>query len=209
MGARDFADDAGFLLLLFMGYKAYRAVADLDPRGPPFWKPEQTDKGGRGAGRGATTVPVPQGATEMWAEDTMRMFVREMDRAGIIPNVVLLGIAAASHFNADEVMGNNVGLLLVSRDDLRQVGYVEPPPFEQRDAVFQIPWIAKVIAYRIADAGGVAPDNVGDLAVLLHPSNPTIAPYIRNEANRRAHDADGTMLYIHHEQLLQHVLANP
>lgn len=204
MGARDFSDDVGTLFLLF----ALAKLGGWRWDGRDWLK--QAPKGGRGAGRGSTTVPVPQGGAQLWSENTMRMFVEQMNGAGITPHVVLLGIAAASRFNADEVLGNNVGLLLVSRDDLREVGYPGDVPFEQRDAIYQIPWIAKVIAYRLANTGGgEPPDNVGDLAVLLHPSNPTLAPYIRNEANKRAAEADGTMLYASHEELLKHVLSNP
>jgi hypothetical protein len=84
------------------------------------------------------------------------------------------------------------------------------PPFEEIDAPAQIPWLAKVIGYRIAASGGSAPKTVAELASLLHPStNPQIDEVIRKEAERRAKDAEGTMLYIHHKQLLQHVLANP
>lgn len=196
MGAADFYDDASTLLLLF-------ALAKFARRG-------EVKPGTRGAGAGATTVPTPQGGALVWSENTMRMFAEQMDRIGINPHVVLLGIAAASKFNADETLGPNVGLLLVNREHLRDVGYPDPPAFEERDAVFQIPWIAKVIAYRVADTGGgAAPDNVGDLAVLLHPTNPTLAEYVRREANRRAAEADSTMLYVSHAELLQHVLSNP
>lgn len=176
----------------------------------PWWQPSHTDKGGRGAGPGATTTPVPQGGTTMWSEPTMRMFAEQMYQAGIDARLVLLGIAAASNFNADEYLGNNTGLLLVRRDHLSEVGYPGVPTFEELDAVHQIPWIAKVLAYRMAHTGGSAPDNVGDLAVLLNPiANPNITEMIRNEANKRATAAVGTMLYISHDNLLQHVLANP
>lgn len=207
--ARDFTEDAGALLLAFMAYKAFRSFADWDPRGPPWWQPDMTDKGGRGAGKDSKTMPVPQGGAQVWSENTMRVFEQQMRLAGVDPHVVLLGIASASNFNADEMLGGYVGLLLVSRQDLADVGYPGVPKFEETDAVHQIPWIARVIAYRMAGAGGAAPKDVPDLAVLLHPANPTITEVIRNEAKRRAAEAEGTMLYINHSNLLRHVLANP
>lgn len=207
--ARDIGEDAGALLIAFMAYKAFRAIADLDPRGPPFWRPDYSDKGGRGAGQGASTKPVPQGGANVWSEVTMRMYEQQMRLAGVDPHVVLLGIAAASNFNADEQLGSNVGLLMLQRSDLVDVGYPGVPKFEDIDAVHQIPWISKVLAYRVASAGGKPPKDVPELAVLLHPANPTITEIIRNEARRRAAEAEGTMLYIHHKNLLQHVLANP
>lgn len=176
----------------------------------PWWKPTHTKKGGKGAGSGASTAPVPQGGALVWSEATMRLFVREMRIFGIDPGVVLLGVAAASNFNSDEALGSYVGLLMVSREDLNSIGYPGVPPFEELDAPAQIPWLAKVIGYRIASTGGKPPRNVGELAALLHPAeNPTIADVIRNEAERRARDAQGTSIYIHHKTLLGHVLANP
>lgn len=184
-------DDFGTLMLLYTLAK----MAERD-KGPSVFRP------------GAATARVP--GVRVWSEPTMRMFVEQMDRAGISPHVALLGIAAASRFDPTEVLGSNVGLLLVSREHLRAVGYVDPPPFETRDAVFQIPWIAKVIGARLKETGSSsAPDNVGDLAVLLHPTNPTLEPYVRKEANKRASDADGSLLYASHEELLRRVLANP
>lgn len=170
---------------------------------------QQTDKGGRGAGSGASTVPTPGGGGLMWSEQTMRLFVDEMHHAGVDPELVLLGIAAASNFNADEFLGNNTGLLMVRRSDLADLGYPGVPTFEQLDASHQIPWIARVVAYRIASTGGIPPTSVGDLAVLLNPQNPTITEMLRAEANRRAADAQGKSIYIYHHQLLEHVLANP
>lgn len=212
MAQRSFTDDAGKLLLLFAAAKWLGGLGwgSLLPKRDPWWRPEDSDKGGRGAGPGATTTPVPQGGADLWSEDTMKLFAEQMAVAGVTPAVVLLGIAAASNFNADVVMGNNAGLLLVSRDHLREIGY--PPnavAFEALDAPSQIPWIAAVIAYRLADAqgSGEPPDNVGDLAVLLHPSPPAVAALIRAEANRRAAVADGTMIYIAHSNLLRHVIA--
>lgn len=203
--SRDFASDAGTLLLLVAAYKWLESW-----KGVPWWKPEYTDKGGRGAGPGATTGPVPQGGTTIWSELTMRLFEQQMRMAGIDPMVALLGIAAASNFNADENLGGWTGLLMVSREDLSAVGYPGVPLFEETDAVFQIPWIGKVIAYRIAGAGGVVPKDVPELAVLLHPANnPTVVQAIRNEAQRRAQRAEGTMLFINHANVLRHVLANP
>jgi hypothetical protein len=204
VGARGFADDASTLLLLF-------ALAKLGS-----WRWDGRDwikkapKGGRGAGPGATSQPVPQGATTVWSEETMRLFVQQMRIFGIDPAVVLLGIAAASNFNADENLGGYTGLLMVARDDLAALGYPGVPLFEELDAPRQIPWIGRVIGYRIASSGGSAPKNVPELAALLHPSsNPNVASAIRNEAQRRAAAAEGTMLYISHANLLRHVLANP
>lgn len=177
-------------------------------RGEPWWRPDRSDKGGRGAGPGATSLPVPQGTTTGWSRETMRLFAREMKyTAGIDPEVALLGVAAASNFNADEHLGNYCGLLMVNRVDLNDMGYPGVPPFEQIDAPSQIPWLAKVIAYQVASTGGTPPATVPDLAVLLHQSsNPTITDTIRNEAARRAKEAEGTMLYIHHRSLLRSVL---
>lgn len=202
---RDFGEDAGTLLLAFFLIKL------ISGRGVPWWQPKYSDKGGRKPGPGATTTPVPQGATSLWSEETMRLFERTMREAGIDPRVALLGVAAASNFNADEFLGDNVGLLMVRREHLSEVGYPGVPTFEELDAPHQIPWIAKVIAYRLASTGGrVAPTNVGDLAVLLNPiSNPTITDMLRSEGNRRAAEAEASMLYIAHKQLLQHVIANP
>ncbi len=200
---RDFGEDAGTLLLAFFLIKL------VSGRGVPWWKPEYSNKGGKGAGPGATATPVPQGATGLWSETTMRLFEKSMREAGIDPRVVLLGIAAASNFSADEFLGNNTGLLMVRRDHLSEVGYPGVPTFEELDAPHQIPWIARVLAYRMANTGGTAPTNVGDLAVLLNPANPTITDMLRSEGNRRAQEAEGTMLYIAHKQLLQHVLATP
>jgi len=172
------------------------------PRRGGWQKPA---KGGRGAGPGASTVPTPAGGTTMWSEDTMRTFVREMANVPIDPELVLLSIAAASNFNADEYLGSNTGLLMVRRQDLSDIGYPGTPKFEELAAPQQIPWIARVLAYRIASTGGVVPRTVGDLAVMLNPSNPTITDMLRTEADRRAEAARGTMLYIQHHQLLQQV----
>jgi hypothetical protein len=203
---REFADDASALLVGFMLLKWLGSWKNLLPE--PYEEWSKADKGGRGAGRGSTTAPVPQGATNVWSEDTMRLFAREMALTGMDPQVVLLGVAAASNFNADEALGGYVGLLLVAREDLTSLGYPGVPTFEELDAPHQIPWLARVLSYRIASSGGVPPADVPELALLLHPaSNPNIAEAIRNEAARRAHDAEGTSIYIHHANLLRHVLA--
>jgi hypothetical protein len=195
---------AGLLTMLF-----WAAVMRSFSR-TPWWTPEYTDKGGRGAGPGATTTPVPQGGANLWSETTMRMFAEQMYRAGIDARLVLLGIAASSNFNADTALGNNTGLLALRREHLAEVGYPEDgPAFETRDAVFQIPWIAKVISYRIASTGGRVPATIPDLAELLHPSSPELTTYIRSEAEKRAESAKGKMLYIAHDNLLRRVLRNP
>lgn len=181
-------------------------------RSVPWWEPKYSGKrpGGKQAGKGSTTAPVPAGAAGVWSEDTMRLFVTEMRKFGIDPDVVLLGIAAASHFNPDEALGGYVGLLMMSREDLNAIGYPGVPPFEELDAPAQIPWLSKVIGYRLASTGAVgSPRDVPELAALLHPAeNPTIDEVIRKEAARRAKEAEGSALYIHHKTLLQHVLAN-
>lgn len=192
-------------LILFAALTSGRSV--------PWWTPEYSGKrpGRKDAGKGSTTRPVPQGAAGVWSEDTMRLFVTEMAKWGLDPAVVLLGIAAASHFNADEALGGYVGLLMVSREDLNAIGYPGVPPFEELDAPAQIPWLGKVIGYRLASAGAQGtPRSVPELAALLHPgNNPTIDEVIRNEAERRAKEAEASMLFIHHRNLLQHVIANP
>jgi hypothetical protein len=99
---------------------------------------------------------------------------------------------------------------MVSRADLSAVGYPGVPTFEELDAPHQIPWIGRVIGYRIAASGGSPPKDVAELAALLHPAtNPNVAAAIRNEAERRAAAAEGQMLYINHRNLLRHVQANP
>lgn len=202
--ARDITEDAGALLLCFLAIKIFSGW-----RSEPWWTPEYTNKGGRGAGRGRTKAPVPQGSADVWSEETMRLFDQQMRLAGIDPAVVLLGIGAASHFSADTQLGNTTGLLLVDSQQLRDLGYPEEPAFETLDAPAQIPWIAKVIAYRISSTGRVVPKDVPELAVLLHPASPTVTEVIRSEARRRAAEAEGSMLYIHHANLLRHVQANP
>lgn len=205
--ARDFVEDAGALLLGFMAVKVLSSW-EWPKSSYPEWS--KADKGGKGAGPGATTAPVPHGAANIWSEQTMRLFAQEMSTAGIDPRVALLGVAAASNFNSDEALGSYVGLLMVAREDLAALGYPGVPAFEEIDAPHQIPWIARVVAYRIASSGGVAPADVPELAVLLHPSsNPTIVEMLRAEAARRAEEARGKMIYIHHDNLLRHVLANP
>lgn len=137
----------------------------------------------------------------------MRLFVSEMQRVPIKPELVLLGIAAASNFDASTELGNNVGLLMLRRDDLAEVGYPAVVPFETLPAPEQIPWIARVISYRIANTGTVVM-SVPDLAVLLAhvAGGPNVERVIRAEAQRRADNAQGTMLYIHHLNLLRRVI---
>jgi hypothetical protein len=160
-------------------------------------------KGGKGSG-GAPRAP--SSSSLVWSEDTMRLFASEMGRVPIDAQMVLLAIACASNFQPDEYLGNNVGLLLVRRDDLAALGYPGVPKFEEIDAAHQIPWIARVIAYRVASSGSSAPTSVGDLAVLLaQPTNPTIADALRNEAERRARVMATSPLYVEHQSLLQRV----
>lgn len=210
--SRDLLEDAGAVLLAFLALKALGSWG--------WWRIDwtQVDKGGRGAGPGATSAPVPAGAANLWSEETMRLFAREMAAVPIDARLVLLGIAAASNFNADTEMGDNVGLLLVRRSDLADVGVPIPETFGSLEAPEQIPWIARVLSYRMADDGAEPrwsdsdPGRqraVGDLAVLLHPvSSAVIEDVVRKEAARRAKDAQGQSLYIHHDNLLRHVLAN-
>jgi len=136
----------------------------------------------------------------------MRIFVDEMSHVPIDPWLVLRGIAAASNFAPDTYLGSNTGLLMVRRSDLSDLGYPGVPAFEELNAEHQLPWIARVIAYRTANTGGVAPTSVGDLAVLLMPANPTITEIIRNEAERRAAERVSGSMYQYHAALLQRVL---
>ena len=127
--------------------------------------------------------------------------------------LVLLAIAASSNFNADEVLGDNTGLLMLRREHLAAVGYPDSPPapaFETLDAPSQIPWIAKVLAYLIAERGGTPPTTIGDLAAMLHPqSSPVVEQVVRKDAERRADASRGSMLFTAQENLLRHVLATP
>jgi hypothetical protein len=147
----------------------------------------------------------------------MRLFVQQMFLTAMDPGVVLRAIAIASNFRADEVrqtggVGDRVGLLQVLRSSLADLGYPADPPFETLEAPEQIPWLARVLAFRIADAGGTPPGNVGDLGVLLfgppEPS-PMVASYIRKQAVTETARVEATMIFISYENLLKHVLANP
>lgn len=195
-------DEAALLLgLLLFASAARKRVARSAP-------PPELESGERGE------VPpraVPSRATrKVWERSTMEMFAEQCRKIDVDPHVVLLGIAAASNFYPDEQLGGHVGLLLVSREDLTNVGYPGVPPFEETTALHQLPWICKVIGYRVASSGGKPPRDVPELAVLLHPSNnPTITEAIRNEAARRAKEAAATSLYRRHQELLRSVLANP
>lgn len=147
----------------------------------------------------------------------MRLFVQQMHLTAMDPGVVLRAIAIGSNFRADEVtqtggVGDRVGLLQVMRSQLKDVGYPDDPPFETLDAPEQIPWIARVLAYRIADTGGTPPGNVGDLGVLLFgPPEPSemVASYIRRQAPKEVERVEATMIFISYDNLLKHVLANP
>jgi hypothetical protein len=207
---RDFTEDAGLLLTGIMIAKWLSDMQWNPFKREPWWDKEHTPRGGRGSGPDQILVPSPAGAEPAWSEKTMRLFVQQMQLAQIDPRVVLHGIAAASNFNADEQLGDYVGLLMVKVDDLALVGYPGVPPFEELDAPGQIPWIARVIAYRMADTGSHVPQTVPELALLLHQaSNPNIAQAIRNEAQRRADEAEASPLYQRQREMLQHVLAHP
>lgn len=201
---RDFTEDAAAVLLVLLAIKYFRS-------GLPWWKPEHSDRGGRGSGPGSTSTPVPQGSARLWSEPTMRLFADQMFGTAMDARLVLLAIAASSNFNADEALGNNTGLLMVRREHLAAVGYPDSPPapaFESLDAPAQIPWIAKVLAYLIAERGGSPPTTISDLAALLHPqSSPVVEQVVRKEAERRADGARGSMLFIAQENLLRKVLA--
>lgn len=133
----------------------------------------------------------------------MRLFAREMRSAGVDPALALKAVAAASDFDPGSYLANNVGLMMVRRDHLKEVGFsggeLYALPAEE-----QIPWIGKVIAYRIASTGAT-PDDVGDLAVLLNPVPRKMDAVLRNEAKRRTVEAERTRYYRQHAALLQRV----
>lgn len=209
---RDTLTDAGYLVLFvaaasfLSSFSWPHPLEDLEKRQRENAERFKKGRGGKGAGPGAT-YGGGAGNGQVWSEQTMQLFAEEMAAIPIDPFVVLLGVATASNFNADEFLGGNTGLLLVQREDLAALGYPAVPTFEEIDAAHQIPWIARVIAYRIANAGGEPPKSVADLAVLLHPANPTITEALRNEAERRSEAMRGNALYIEHENLLRQVLA--
>lgn len=179
--------DRGLLLLALL---VLLAMASNDEESPPTRRSPRPR---------ATAQP-----SGVWSEETMRLFVREMAAVPIDPDIVLLAIAAASRFDPSAEIGANAGLLLVERDDLERVGVPIPEAFGELDAEGQIPWIAKVIAHRLA--GARAPTSVPDLAVLLHPfDSPTVQDVIRKEAARRVREAEGTPLYLAQSRLLQRV----
>jgi hypothetical protein len=204
---RDTMDDAGMILLLVVGAKLLSSfklpsLSEIQAENADRFR---RNRGGRGAGPGQT-YGGGAGNGVVWSEATMQLFAEEMAAVPIDPFVVLLGIARASNFNADEFLGGSTGLLLVQREDLAALGYPAVPTFEELDAPHQIPWIARVIAYRAASSGGAMPTTVEDLAVLLHPANPTITEALRNEARQRAAEMKGHALYLEHEILLRHVM---
>lgn len=133
----------------------------------------------------------------------MRLFAEKMGEAGVSPELILLGIAAASDFDPGSYLGNNVGLLMVRRDHLAQTGYTGPELYSL-PADDQIPWIAKVIAHRIASTS-TTPDDVGDLAVLLNPVPPKMDAILRQEAKRRSAEVKRTRFYAQHAALLKRV----
>jgi len=158
--------------------------------------------------RPAPVKRTPQkGASNTWSEDTMRIFEQQMRSAGVDARVVLLGIAAATAFHPETEVGNRKGLLQVSTEQLDAVGY-RGVPFEQLDAPNQIPWIGRVLAFRMAETGGAAPKDVPELASLVSGfSDKQIDAYVRKEAAKRAASAERTTIYQHHKQLLEQVLA--
>lgn len=203
---RDTLDDIGWIVLLVVGAKVLASWPSLDAIQAENREKFRKARGGRGAGPGQT-YGTGAGNGEVWSESTMQIFAAEMAAIPIDPYVVLLGIATASNFNADEFLGGNTGLLLVQREDLSALGYPAVPKFEELSAPQQLPWIARVIAYRIANSGGDAPSSVAELAVLLHPANPTITEMLSKEAESRSEQMRSNALYMEHEQLLRHVLA--
>jgi len=204
---RDTLDDAGAIVIFVVLAKLFASWPDLDKIQAENRDRFKKGKGGAGAGSGQT-YGSGGGNGAVWSQQTMEAFYDEMSAVPIDPFVVLLGIATASNFNADEFLGGNTGLLLVQREDLSALGYPAVPAFEEIDAPHQIPWIARVVAYRIADGGGPPPSTVADLAVLLHPANPTITEALHNEAEKRSEAMRGNGLYIEHENLLKHVIAS-
>lgn len=201
---RDTIDDAGWLVLLVMGAKLLASWPSLSAIQAENRDRFKKGAGGRGAGP-APTFGSGAGNGKVWSESTMQLFAEEMGAVPIDPFLVLLAISCASNFNADEFLGSNTGLLLVQREDLSSLGYPAVPTFEELDAPHQIPWIARVISYRMASSNA-EPKTVGELAVLLHPGNPTITDMLRTEGDRRAEEMKGNGLYLEHQILLQHVL---
>lgn len=133
----------------------------------------------------------------------MRLFVDEMTEAGISPEVVLLGVAAASGFDPGFFLGSSVGLLGIPRAAFESVGYSGPEvytlPAEQ-----QIPLIARVLSARIA-SGIEAPKDVPALAVLVHRPTKTLEPTVRAFASTSASNASHTRIYKQYAALLQRV----
>lgn len=203
---RDTIDDAGAIVLLVVLAKLFASWPSLSAIQAENRDRFRKGKGGKGAGAGQT-YGSGAGNGAVWSEATMQLFAEEMAAVPIDPFVVLLAIATASNFNADEFLGDNTGLLLVRREDLSALGYPAVPTFEELDAPHQIPWIARVIAYRTADSGADAPKDVAGLAVLLHPGNPTITEMLQSEAERRSEEMRSNALYIEHENLLKRVLS--
>jgi hypothetical protein len=147
----------------------------------------------------------------LWSESTMRLFVVEMQYAGVDPRLVLLGISLLSNFRADERVGPTAGLLLTRDSHLQEVGYPGAPTFETLTAPQQFPWLRKVLAYRIADRGGTAPTTLPDLLVLLapFPEHPRIEAYIRTHALLGQKRAETSTVFLEHEKLLRRVQAAP
>jgi hypothetical protein len=212
--ARDYAEDAGVVLGLFLAYKAWIAFKDATPDTRPWF------------GKGSPPIPepgapdfpgpeypdtMPMAYAGLWTEPTMRLFAQAMFDAGIDARLVLLGIAASSDFHPDESLGGNTGLLMVQRDDLIAVGYPDGShPFEDLPTEKQIPWIGRVLGYLISGKGGRPPTTIADLATLIHPvTNPMINLVIRAEANKRADSSRETELFKQQDALLQRVLAHP
>ena len=153
----------------------------------------------------------PAQAKALWSESTMRLFVVEMQFAGVDPRLVLLGISALSNFRSDERVGPTVGLLLTRDTHLSEVGYPVAPPFETLPPAAQFPWLRKVLAYRMADRGGTAPTSLPDLMVLLapFPAHPKIEAYIRAHALLSKKRAETSTVFLEHEKLLRRVQAAP
>jgi hypothetical protein len=182
--------------------KSTPAAVPAAPPAPPAPKGPPPQIESRSPGVPQRSTGTPQRATRQpWSIDTMRLFAREMSRAGVDPRIVLQGIAAASDFDPGFFLGDHVGLLAVRRQHLREIDFPADRELYSMTADEQIPWIGKVIAYRIASAE--EPEDVSDLAVILNPVPAKMEPLLRGEAKRRAADAERTRYYQTHATLLK------
>lgn len=131
----------------------------------------------------------------------MRLFIDEMTAAGVSPEVVLLGISAASAFDPGFFLGESRGLLGIPRNQF--AGY-SGPEIQTLTAEQQIPLIAAVLKDRIA-SGAAAPKDVPDLAVMIHRPKKNIERMVRDFALSSASNASHTRLYRAYAAMLQRV----